>query len=319
MKVKMITNQIFLDKLRTENMEERLRLANPERYGTFQEIFGEDDFGFILAGDLLNETKNGEQVQVYGFGENLSPYKISKGIECDLLIASSLSTRKNGFSSREEVEEIMNYLEEHKTKGDIENLVNSSRGTLFEDKRSIIEINKQGIRTPQTFYFKKFDELKDFVSDSKEEYIIKHRFGQEGLQLARINYENIGDFRDWKISDFIVQEKLEILNEKRLILFEDELLASRKISDRHMPWEEEGKAGRRHITEKYTPTQKEIEDSMKIMKYSDTTVGSMDWISTKEKGDLLMELNGIGTGYGRGKHPYNVNRLVAQKLKDKFL
>jgi len=41
-------------------------------------------------------------------------------------------------------------------------------------------------------------------------------------------------------------------------------------------------------------------------------------VNTVEKGETFLEYNGFGTGYGRGQYPYNLNRLVAERLKGCF-
>jgi glutathione synthase/RimK-type ligase-like ATP-grasp enzyme len=257
---------------------------------------------------------------VYLFRDNLYPYKAEeKGVGCRLFLPSNFSTRDGEFPSREEVEEMVGYLERHKEAGDIGNLINSRRGTLSEDKISILELQAQGVRTPQTHYFSNLSELREFLGGNQREYVLKHRFGQEGRQFFRINEQNITNINHLRIKDFIVQELLDVSNEKRLIFFDDELLGARIIVDRHMPWEEEGKVGRKHITESYNPREEEVEDTKRILKNFDAIVGCIDWIRVNGKGRLYMEYNGVGTGWGKGPYPYNLNQTVAEKLKENFL
>ena len=213
----------------------------------------------------------------------------------------------------------MEYLDDNKSRGNIENIINSTRSILFEDKISILDLQSQGFKTPKSYHFNEFNELKNFIKKSGEEYIVKHRYGQEGFQMGIINSENVGSVKDWILSDYIVQEKLQTTDEKRLIFYGDELLASRIIFDRSNPWEKGGPNERSSVTEPYTPTSKEIQDSIDIMKFSDTTVGCVDWVNTKQGEQYYMELNGFGTGYGRGTHPYNVNKEVSSRLKKDFI
>ena len=55
-----------------------------------------------------------------------------------------------------------------------------------------------------------------------------------------------------------------------------------------------------------------------MIKITNTELGCVDWIHT-EKGRLLMELNGISTGFGYTGGAYNLNKEIAEKLKIKYL
>jgi glutathione synthase/RimK-type ligase-like ATP-grasp enzyme len=319
MKVKMLANQVFLGNLRKRKLEERFDHSNPERYGKFSEIFGKKEFGFILAGDLKKEIETGTPTKVYHFGKNLYPIHSSEGVECELFLPSSFSPQPGILPSVENVEKTMEYLEKMKNEGKIKHIINSKKGTLSEDKTSIFELEEKGFPIPPTFQFKTYEELNKFMGENPGEYIVKHRYGHGGKDLYKINSKDTKPIKGINLENFIVQKKVEILNEKRIIFFEDEFLGARIIYDRHMPWEKEGQAERKHITEEYIPTKEELENTWKIMKEFDATVGCIDWIETKDKGNLFLEYNGFGTGYGKGPHPYNLNEKVATKLKEKFL
>ena len=320
MDVKILTNQIFLKKLINKTKEERYKLINQDRWENFKEVFGEDNFGFILAGDVQREIRTGEKTPVYLFGKDLEPYLASeRGIGCKLFLASSLSPRESSFPLREEIKEVFEYFEQHKREGKIEHIVNSKKGTLSEDKISILELQSQGIKTPETYNFQDFSELQYFLKEKPGEYVVKHRFGQGGEGLFRVNNKNLYEIPKINLKDFIVQGYVEILNEKRLIFFEDELIGSRIIYDRHMPWEEKGKVGRKPITEKYSPTPDEISDSRQILNLFDAELGCIDWIEVNGKGRQYMEYNGVGTGLGLGNYAYNLNKAVAEKLRKRYL
>jgi len=319
MKVKMLVNHVFLKNLQKENIEERYDLANPERYGTFRDVFGQRDFGFILEGDLEKEILKNEKAPVYIFRDDLYPIRASEGVDCDLFLPSSFSPQKGVLPSTKWVKKSIDYLEEQRIKGNIKNIINSKEGTLYEDKISILKLEEEGFKVPDTFHMSSFDEFKELVEKTGENYIIKHRYGHEGRGFYRIIPGNLESIKNLNLGEFIIQEELQVLGEKRLIFFDGEFLGARKISDRHMPWETEGKAGRKHITEKYYPTNKELEDTKNILKLFDATVGCIDWINTVEKGSLFLEYNGFGTGYGKGAHPYNFNKTVAERLKEKYL
>jgi len=100
MKVKILTNHVFLKKLKVRDDEKRYKLINRDKWENFKKVFGEKEIGFILAGDLLNEIKTKKKTLVYGFRENLFPYPLSQGVDCDLFLLSSLSPIENGFCCR---------------------------------------------------------------------------------------------------------------------------------------------------------------------------------------------------------------------------
>lgn len=318
MDVKLLAGQPFLDKLK-KGVLGGYELINPERYHPFRDVFGKDNFGFVLAGDVQREIRGGEKAPVYGFDEALYPYQAGEGIDSKIFLTSAFSVSGEGFPARENVEEIMNYLESSKDAGKIENIVNSKRSVLFEDKISVLDLQNYGVKTPRSYHFNDFSELENLVNETDEDYIVKHRYGQEGLQLKVVNSENIDLVKDWNMSDYIVQERLKTTDEKRLIFFGDKFLGGRIIFDRSSPWERGTGCGRMSITEPYVPTDKEVKDSLEVLKYSDTLVGCVDWVETEDKGQFYMELNGFGTGYGRGVKPYNLNREVAENLKKRFM
>ena len=318
MKVKMLVNQVFMRKLREGDVQKRLELANPERYLCFRDIFGKQDFGFILAGDFLQESRGEGKVTVYGLNDDMSPYELSSGIDSSLFLLSSFSVDENGFSSRSEMEDMLGYLERASERGRVGSVVNSSKSVLFEDKISALKLQASGFEVPQTYHFNSFEDFNDFVRGGGE-YVIKHRFGQEGIGVLRVNGDNVMDFKNHNMDDYIVQERLATTSEKRIIIYDGDFLVARIIMDRMSPWEKISHNCVTGETRIYEPTEKEIRDSVNIMKSLDTLVGCVDWVGTRDGKQYCMELNGFGTGYGRGEHPYNVNREVALRLKRDFL
>jgi hypothetical protein len=315
MDVKLLASQPFLEKVRRESVE-GFSKVNPERYRAFQRVFGAENYGFVLAGDVQKEIRIGEMAPVYFFGDNLYPQEApEKGLGCGLFLGSTFGC--NGFPSRSDVEEIMDYLEVLRARGVVGNFINSKRGTLSEDKISVLEAQLLGFRTPSTFHFTNLSEFNEFLREYPTSYVLKHRFGQEGEQFFKIDSGSIPGLDGMEIGDFILQEAVAIASEKRLIFFRGELLGARIIYDRHMPWEEEGKAGRKHITERYDPLVGEIEDTRRLLEHFDVELGCIDWVDVDDR-RLYMELNGFGTGLGKGPHPYNLNQEVAERLKEAY-
>jgi glutathione synthase/RimK-type ligase-like ATP-grasp enzyme len=319
MELKILASQYFIEKLE-EARKNSWQGKNPERYRAFLEVFGKENFGFILAGDVHDEINTGKKVNVYKLDNTLKPYLSSeKGIGCKVLLANSFSIKENSFPTKENIEKIISYLDVMKEKGVLGEYLNSRKGILSEDKVSILELKTKGIPIPNSIHFESFQDLEKFIERTEEEYIIKHRFGQEGFQLERINRKNISNFSNWQIKDYLVQEKLNILNEKRLIFFGNEFLGARVIYDRTMPWEVGKNVIRKHYTEPYSPSKEDIKETRDILNIFDARIGCVDWIETKEKGKLYLEYNGTGTGFGRGEKPYNLNKEVAKRVKNQFL
>lgn len=320
MDVLLLASQPFLNRLKREEKQG----LNPRRYEPFRQLFG-DKYGFVLAGDVLEEAKTGKKAQVYKFGNCLYPYEAEEeGVGCHLLFASSFGCREESariqsrFPSRGEVEEIVSYLDIRKNKGDIGYIINSKKGTLSEDKISLLELQAQGIKMPETFHFRTLEDLKDFLHGNPEEkYVLKHRWGYSGESLFLVDRKNIQDFSGLRIEDYILQEKVDISSEKRLIFFDQELLASRIIIDRHMPWENEGQVGRRHTNLGYTPSDEEVKESREILGRFGSTIGCIDWIDVNGE-RLFMEYNGAGTGYGGQEDHYDLNGIIPERLKEKY-
>ncbi len=318
MNVKVLANQNLLERLLKANRGLKDVGINFERFGNFRDVFGKEDYGFILSGDLLNEIKTGNKAPVYSFDDDFSPIALGEGVSCELFLPSAFSTKSGELPSRKEVGTIMNYLETNRSSGNIGDLVNSKRGTLSEDKKSILELQDIGFQTPKTFYFENFGGMKNFLETHDKNYVLKHCFGEQGKSLYKVNNENIGGFYGLNVEDFILQEELDILNEKRIIMFDGKFLGSRAIYDRNRPWENKDTSGRKHSEENYKATPEEIQDTKEIMDYFDADLGCVDWVEVEDKGRFYLEYNGVGTGWGIGSHPYNLNREVAEKLKEKY-
>jgi hypothetical protein len=319
MDVKFLVSQRFLEDIEKEYNQKEYKTVNKDKWHAFREVFGSENLSFVLAGDLLRASEKKTQIPAYSFKENLEPYLSGEGIESNIFIISSYSTNGNNFVSREKLEKIVQTLERNQKEGKIKKIINSSKGTLSEDKISIFELPSLGINIPKTFYFEDPLKLSEFVKKTEKEYVLKHRLGGMGVGIYKINQKNIDKVPKINISEYIVQERLDILNEKRIILFNNEYIGSRVIYDRTLPWDKQD-IKRKHLTQRYIPSQREIEDTQKIMEHFDAIWGCIDWIETKEKGRAYLEYNGVATGLGMGTpFPYNLNKEVAKRVKNQFL
>lgn len=313
--VKLLANQRKLEYLQSYNPD----LNNPERYNAFKRVFGEENFGIVLAGDLKREIITGEKVPVYLLDKDLHPIKSTDtGVGSKVFLASSFKSG-DPFPKKADLEFILDYLEKQKNKGVIKTLVNSKRGSLFEDKLSTLELKSHGISTIPTYHFTTFKEIEKFMQTNPEKYLLKPRFGEEGREILRVNSRNIQSLNNFSLEDYILQEEIDIEAENRMIFYDGEFLGARTIVDRTRPWEIGISNFRKHQMEVYNPTLLEIADSQKILQISDTTMGCIDWAYTKDGNRFYLELNGVGTGLGGYPGaPYNLNGIVANKLKQEY-
>jgi glutathione synthase/RimK-type ligase-like ATP-grasp enzyme len=297
------------------------RHFNPERYGAFVQTFGEGNFGLVSSPSIEEELETGKPANVVTLNKNLELLSTeNSGIECQLLLASTFENKDGSKITRQDLEKQMNYLEIQRVLGNIGNLINSREGTLNEDKLTSAQLlANNGFKVPKTYHFTTIKQAKEFIKENENiSYIVKHRFGSAGQEVSKINLNNIGSLPK-DISNYILQEELDIVDERRIIVCGEEVLGARNLIDRTRPWENKKSSKRKHELIPHTPTSEEHYNSLEIFKLLKADLGCVDWVSVKN-GDLyFLELNGVGTGYGEAGAAYNLNLTVAQKLKEKFL
>ena len=298
--------------------KQKTDLFNPERYNAFRNVFREENFGFVEAGDLKEEILTGKPSPIYLLDNNLHPYRSpQEGLESELVIASNFENNGN-FLQRDEAVFFLNYLERQKQIGIVGNFINSSRSTLFEDKISILELQDKGFSVPRSYLVRDFNSLTDILS-SGSQYILKPRYGYSGRGILKIDNNTIDPIKGLELEGYILQKEIDIQSESRLIFFNGEFLGARIIQDRIRPWENKVSSKRKHLVKKYIPSKSQIEESRKILEYSDTVLGCVDWAHDSNENYKFLELNGVGVGLGFSGGPYNLNILVAKKLKSKYL
>jgi len=201
--------------------------------------------------------------------------------------------------------------------------VNSIKTTLYGDKLSLLELSEKGFPVPETYYFQEFNDFEKFLSNFNGNYVVKHRFTGDGLYNFLINKDNCHKLKNLDhgscIGDFVVQPELDIESESRMIFFRDEFLGARIIHDRTRPWENKENSKRKHETRSYIPPTKELNLAKDFFKYIGADIGCVDVVHLKSGKSLILEYNGVGTGYGGMQSPYNLNNVVFSKLRDKFL
>ena len=315
MKVKLLAGQGAIDGWQSER-----GISNPERYETFIDVFGRENFGVVLAGDVLRMHLGGALPPVYYFSENLWPEKSDeKGLESDLLLASGFHVQDRAFPKRIDISRIYDCIEDAHSCGKVGAFIDSRKGSLSEDKISSIELQAAGFPTLQTHHFTSYGDFNSFIeSESGISYVVKPRNGAGGNGIVRIGGGSIPDLQGINISDYIVQKECDISGESRMIFLGGEFLGARMITDRTRPWEVRGVADRKHQVVPYSPSKEEIDDSRGVLKTLDIELGCVDWAYDSNGDRFYLEANGVGTGLGFKGGPYNLNREVAERLKASY-
>jgi len=290
-----------------------------QMYESFVEEFG-NGFGVVYPSGVRRQISEGTSAGVYTFDRGLDSTRNSnRGLDSKLFLARSFTDVHGTLPNGDDLEAVMDYLERQRSGGNIGRLVNSKKGTLNQkDKLFDREVSSLGINTPKTHHFADYNAFRDCVSSSDIEYILNHRFGSDGFDIYPVDKSNLDNHSSLDFNQYIVQERLDIKDETRLIFLDGEYLGGRKITDRNMPWETPG--GRKHITETYHPPKDEIDESRRILEYADINLGCVDWVHAGPKNDrFYLEVNGVGTGLGERGYAYNINPIVASKLKRSIL
>ncbi len=313
--VKLIVGANSIERITTKH-----KWYNPERYEAFVEVFGEGNFGLVASPGLEREIITGELCETVVLNKDLEILKTERsGIKSKLILASTFENPDETKVSRKNMERFMNYLEKQRIKGNIKHLVNSRKSSLYEDKLTCLDLKEKGVKTPPTYHFNTFKELKAHVETNSKNYIVKHRFGEAGSQVSKINSSNIDSVQNYNIEDYIVQEEIDLVSESRMIFVNKDFLGARIIHDRNRPWDKNKDIKRKHQVLPYKPSIQETKDSKRIMEITDTDLGCVDWAFTKNKERYFLELNGVGTGLGYTGGPYNFNKEAAKRLKEKYL
>jgi hypothetical protein len=291
-----------------------------QMYDNFLRVFGENSFGVVYPEDVRKEMEGGQKSVIYNFDKDMNiRLNHNRGLESQIFLARSFTNLSGVLPQERGISEIMEYLEMNKKIGKIGNLLNSKKGTLGQkDKLKDMEVSALGINAPLTYHFKNYEDFLDKMEESNREYILKHRFGSDGIDVRPVDRGNLSKYNNLNFENYVLQEKLDIKSESRMIFLNGEFLGSRMIYDRTSPWEQKG--SREHRTQNYKPTKLEIEESKKIMDSFDIKLGCVDWVYVGRKKDrLYLEVNGVATGLGEKGYVYDLNSVVAEKLRTKYL
>jgi hypothetical protein len=287
-----------------------------QMYESFVKEFG-NGFGVVLPSEVKKQVSQGIPAGVYTFDRELNPTRHNEnGLESKLFLSRSFTDVHGTLPKGDDLEGIMNFLEEQKSAGNIGRLINSKKGTLNQkDKLFDAEVSGLGINTPKTHHFEDYSIFREFISTSDSDYIIKHRFGSDGFDIYPVEKDQLNQYSGLDFSQYIVQERLDIEDEIRLIFLDEEYLGARIITDRTMPWEIPGT--RKHITESYIPSSEEIDESRRILEYAEISMGCVDWVHAgPDQNRFYLEVNGVGTGLGERGYAYDLNSVVASKLRE---
>lgn len=293
--------------------------VNVHRYNAFVSEFGCGNIGLVEIDKLYEEINKGIKAPVTLLGKDLELYRTDKkGISSSIFLASGFDMGNGKIIKRDNLEKVMDYLSLNEEKGNIGKLINSRTSTLNEDKISFVGLNEEGFPVPKTYNFHNFNDFSSFIKEEGK-HVVKHRFGYDGRNNFLIGTSNLDLMREENIRDYVVQELLPIDSETRMIFIDGNFYGARIINDRTRPWEDVLTSSRSHEVLKYSPSEKEIEDSRKMFKYFDGFVGAIDSVKLEDGTTKVLEFNGVGTGLGYPGSTYDLNSKFAKLLKEKCL
>ena len=300
----------------TENLEENIRgtySVKAHRYQPMIDIFGENVF-FVSAEEVKKHSLGTRGITTYRISKDLQLSASSdSGLNCDLFLASGFDLA-SGVPSATELDRLMGFLERTEQKRVIQNLVNSRGATLCEDKRSFVGLYQEGFDVIETTQAETVEHLEELAREGP--LVVKNRLGYAGLSTHLVQTpEDAERFRDENLEDFVVQEFVPHVGEIRLLFYGTDMIGSRIIYNRGLPWETP--TGESTILP-YQPTPSEIEKAADLFQRTGALIGCIDLLKICEDSSKIIEFNGVASGYGIPSGPYNCNREIAERLHRDF-
>ena len=279
-------------------------------------IFGKEHYKLVELHEVrafLDHHRS--EVKVFRYDDKGHVYETKESLlDCFFLIDHWDSSEFYNIEKiNKDIDSILLSFDQAKEKKQIRGYMNSRKATKAEDKLEILKFKKIAPVAP-TFHFKETSKLKDFLQKNEKSYIIKPRHGCESVGVKLI--------RDLKIlpediENYIVQEEINHAAESRLIFFDGKFVSASTMKT-SLPWNEEKKMTEQDDVELYHPTKEELDDSLRIVREADMTLGAVDWMFTASGKRYLLEINGIGTFLGSKERVYNLNEFIAIKIKEKY-
>lgn len=299
-----------------ENLAEILRGEFPilgYRYGPLVNAFGGNNVFLVSAEDVKNEANSGGQAKLYHVDRNLQVAPVDEsGVSCDLFLASGFNV-SSGIPSVKQLDSVMAYLESLEEGKVIGSLVNSRRATLYEDKLSFVDLYERGFGVVETFPVQDFDGLGVRVAEGS--LVFKNRLGYYGTSVRLVrSSEDLAVFNGEDPTNWVAQEFVPHVGEIRLLFYGQEMIGSRIIRDRNLPWENRGG----NVIEPYNASSEELGKSRDLFRETGAVVGCVDLLKRVDGTSVILEFNGAAFGYGYPGGPYDCNSMIADNLRRDF-
>jgi ribosomal protein S6--L-glutamate ligase len=177
-------------------------------------------------------------------------------------------------------------------------ILNSAKSmrTCIDKLQSQIIFANEGVKTPKTAMLTSDSQI-DFVAkyfDEKFPLVVKTLFGSGGIGVAIVDsfasFKSVAQILLDKQIPFLIQEYVEHDASYRIIVLGDKVLAS------NVRKKKEGKDFRTNShqgsdTDKYEPSQEEIDLAFKLAKLTGTTFAALDYILIDDE-IYVLEING---------------------------
>jgi hypothetical protein len=292
-----VFDSITMDKYSSE--AENIKVFNSDSQSTrsilagLENNFDMEEIAFINPISLFTDSPlfhfNGERF-----------YPISGEVNTENLVILSVNAVLENYSIGDLHKQYTHYTNLGK-KNKIDRFINPLESKFKISKNNLYNIIDNSL-LPNRFEFNSWEDISRLLV-KEEQLVMKHELGGNGDQVYLINLETLpkikSDLEGKKLSEYVLQEYVEIISDKRLIIFGDKLVASRVITDRVTPWESRGYGPtreRKYILESYDPSQTEIKDALKFHKQCGLDYSAVDFIECDDGRNLLMEINASHPG-----------------------
>lgn len=166
---------------------------------------------------------------------------------------------------------------------------------------------------PVLYDIKTHDDLKDLTETRK--IVVKPKRGSEGLGIHLLDKDS--DTKSLSLQEYVFQEYISVLSEKRFMVFADEVQGSRIIYNRQKPWE---KKEENLIIKPYQPTTQEKNAALSLHRYCGLCFSAIDTVQDTHGKEYFLEVNTICPGLRSRTYPdekiiYDLYDAFAESLR----
>ncbi len=202
-------------------------------------------------------------------------------------------------------------------------------GLYLNPLQSIRMLDKAGLKRLQPHWFPEqtepgsWEEIAAMSSDRP--LILKHRAGADGSRVYFVSADSLGDVRSRvgeNLEDYLMQQYVESVAEKRLMIFGDEIVGGRIIHQRNHPWESQkhAKPGCRKLP--YRAKGGELELAIALKNACGARYCAVDFLDDGRK-TYALEINVVCPGLVAPGYPdpapiYDLRHSFGQFLFDEI-